>query len=83
MCLCYLTVFHFHSDPNIVLMRMIYYKTKRMVLQEMTCFDGALFKWRRKDYINLQTKNLVSNRDTSKIGKILVFNFRNDFGIKN
>ena len=28
-------------------------------------------------------KNLVSNRDTSKIGKILVIKFPNDFGIKN
>ena len=36
-----------------------------------------------KDYVNMQTKNLVSNRDASKIGKIFVFKFPNDFGIKN
>ena len=36
-----------------------------------------------KDYINMQMKNLVSNRDTLQIGKILVFKFPNDFGIKN
>ena len=40
-------------------------------------------QWGIKDYINMQTKNLVSNRDASKIGKISVFKFPNDFGIKN
>ena len=40
-------------------------------------------QWRIKDYVNMQTKNLVSNRDASKIGKILVFNSSSDFGIKN
>ena len=40
-------------------------------------------KWGIKDYVNMQTKNLVSNRDASKIGKISVFNFSSDIGIKN
>ena len=40
-------------------------------------------QWGIKDYVNMQTKNLVSNRDASKIGKILVFKFPSDFGIKN
>ena len=35
------------------------------------------------DYINMQTKNLESDRDTPKIGKILVFKFPNDFDFKN
>ena len=42
-----------------------------------------VWEWGMNDYINMQTKNLVSNRDTSQIGKILVFTFPNDFGIKN
>ena len=40
-------------------------------------------QWGRKDCVNMQTKNFVSNRDASKVGKILVFKFPNDFGSKN
>ena len=48
----------------------------------LKCPGLLLVEWGMKVYINMLTKKLVSDRDTSKISKILVFKFPNDFGIK-
>ena len=50
---------------------------------EKSSVTGKTYQWGMKDYVNMQTKNLIAKRDASKIGKILVFRFPNDFGIKN
>ena len=48
------------------------------IFHELVKFE----EWGINNYVNMQTKNLVSNRDASKLGKILVFKFPNDFGSK-